>query len=238
MRMVTDFHSHVLPGIDDGSKHTEDSIKMLQMLSEQGISRVIATPHFYPENDSPEAFLARRAASEQRLREEMEKHTGLPELIIGAEVYYYSGISDWDMLPDLTIGNNKCILIEMPLQQWTGPMYQELVDIYERYGIWPVVAHLDRYIRPMKTFGIPERLDDMPVYVQANAASFLKFPMRRTMMRLLQRGQIHLLGSDCHDLTDRKPDMQEAVEMIRRHLGDDAIAHIQYCERSLLRCTQ
>lgn len=233
--MLTDFHSHILPGIDDGSKTVADSIKMLQMLAEQGISRVIATPHFYPEKNSPKAFIAKRDFSEQLLREEMEKHTGLPELLIGAEVFYYQGISDWDGLQDLTIGNNRCILIEMPFKQWTVPMYQELADIYERHNLWPVIAHLDRYINPLSSDAVPERLYDMPVYVQANASSFLRFSTRRMMMRLLQKRQINLLGSDCHDLSGRKPNMSRAIKKIRRHLGEETISYIQSCESFLLR---
>lgn len=236
--MVTDFHSHVLPGIDDGSRTVADSIKMLQMLADQGVSRVIATPHFYPEKDSPRAFISKRNFSEQLLREEMEKHTGLPELLIGAEVYYYQGISDWDGLQDLTIGNSHCILIEMPFKQWTVPMYQELVDIYDRHKLWPVIAHLDRYITPLSTYELPERLNDMPVYVQANASSFLRFSTRRMMLRLLQKRQVNLLGSDCHDLKVRKPNMYGAYNTIRRHLGKEAIEHIEFCENFLLRDTK
>lgn len=236
--MVTDFHSHILPGIDDGSRTVADSIKMLQMLADQGVSRVVATPHFYPEKNSPKAFIAKRDFSEQLLREEMEKYTGLPELVVGAEVYYYQGISDWDGLQDLTIGRNRCILIEMPFKQWTVSMYQELADIYERHNLWPVIAHLDRYIRPLFSNAIAERLYDMPVYVQANASSFLRLSTRHMMLRLLQKKQIDLLGSDCHDLKNRKPNMSQAVNTIRRHLGEAAISHIQFCESILLRDTQ
>ena len=66
--MVTDFHSHVLPGIDDGSTSVEESIAMLRMAAEQGVRRVIATPHFYPRHDSPEHFLEKRNLAESALR--------------------------------------------------------------------------------------------------------------------------------------------------------------------------
>ena len=69
--MVTDFHSHVLPGIDDGSTDVAESIALLRMEAEQGIRHVVATPHFYPRHDSPERFLNRRARSETELRREI-----------------------------------------------------------------------------------------------------------------------------------------------------------------------
>lgn len=232
--MVIDFHSHVLPGIDDGSKSVEQSIGMLRMLASQGVSHVIATPHFYPQHDSPEAFLAKRQEAERCLRREMEKHTDLPELTVGAEVYYYRGISESDALPGLTIGKNKCILIEMPMAPWTDQMYRELADIYEKQGLVPIIAHIDRYIRPMHTSGIPQKLEQLPVCVQANAEPFMHHSTRRMMLRLLRNGQIHLLGSDCHDLSSRKPNIKGAVDQIRKHLGEDAIAHIQYFEKIML----
>lgn len=233
--MVTDFHSHILPGVDDGSSSVKESIEMLKMEAAQGITHVIATPHFYPQHDSPERFLARREEAEARLRGEMAKHTGLPELSVGAEVYYFRGISESDILPDLTIGKNQCILIEMENTYWTDQMYRDLADIREKQGIIPIVAHLDRYIAPFHTEGIPEKLEQLPVYVQANAESFLRFSTRRMMLRLLRRGQIHLLGSDCHDRGSRKPNLGDAVELIEKHLGKEAIAQIRLWEQEILK---
>lgn len=232
--MVIDFHSHILPGIDDGSSSLEMSIAMLKAEAAQGVTHVIATPHFYPQSDSPERFLSRRAKAEEGLRREMEKHEGLPQLTVGAEVYYFGAISECDFLPGLTIGENNSILIEMPSIRWTEQMYRELAGIYEKQGITPIIAHIDRYIRPLHMDGIPDRLERLPVYVQANAASFLRPSMRRMMLRLMRAGQIHLLGSDCHDLLDRAPNLADAVKRIRKSLGEEAIAQIKCFEQEVL----
>ena len=56
-----DFHSHILPGIDDGSQSLEETVELLRLEARQGIDAVIATPHFYPDRDKPEAFLKNRA---------------------------------------------------------------------------------------------------------------------------------------------------------------------------------
>ena len=59
--MLTDFHSHILPGIDDGSKRVSDSLAMLKILRSQGVERVIFTPHFYAHrNESVNSFIKRR----------------------------------------------------------------------------------------------------------------------------------------------------------------------------------
>ncbi len=235
--MITDFHSHILPQMDDGSKNVEESIAMLQRMAEQGVATVVVTPHFYPQHDSPADFLKRRQQSLEKLGKEMEKYPNLPRLTVGAEVYYYDGISESEVLPELTIGGNGCILIEMPMPPWTQQMYRELAAIYEKQGIVPIVAHIDRYISPMHMHGIPDKLDELPVCVQANAEAFIKRSTRRMMLRLLRRGQIHLIGSDCHDLKDRSPNLLEAVRVIQDHLGQEAIGHIQYFEEKLLQRT-
>lgn len=233
--MAVDFHSHILPGIDDGSSSLEESIGMLRMEAEQGIRHVIATPHFYARHDSPERFLARRKASEQCLREVLEEHPELPRISVGAEVYYFPGISDSDALLGLTIDNTGCILLEMPYPPWTSRMYQEMENIRVKQGLTPVIAHVDRYIRPFKTYGIPEQLSQMPVLVQANASFFLQRSTASMAMRILKQDRIHLLGSDCHNLKDRLPNLGTAYAQIQRRLGDKAIARIEFYEQEVLK---
>lgn len=234
MSRIIDFHSHILPGIDDGSSSVEESIAMLQKEAKQGICHVVATPHFYPQQDKPERFLERRAKAEFILRQEMERYDGLPELSVGAEIYYFSGISRSDVLKELAIDHGRCVLIEMPQPPWTEKMYQELVDIYERQGLTPILAHIDRYIRPFHTYKIPERLEQMPVLVQANASFFLNASTQRMALRMLRKDQIQLLGSDCHNLSSRAPNLGPAVRVIRDRLDQGAIAEIYKCQRIAL----
>ena len=201
--MITDFHTHILPEVDDGSSSLEESLAMLRMEAEQGIGRVIATPHFYPWHDNPKAFLDRRDRAEERLREAMSHEPGMPELLMGAEVHFFSGMSDSNVLLWLTNGSKRCILLEMPHAPWSDRMYSEIESIYTKHDIVPVIAHVDRYISPFRTHGIPERLEQLPVMVQANAGFFLHPATRRMAIRMLKRNQIHVLGSDCHNLETR-----------------------------------
>lgn len=232
--MVTDFHSHILPGIDDGSKSVEESIAMLKMEAEQGVTHVVATPHFYAHHDNPERFLARRERAERKLREAMEKYPGLPELSIGAEIYFFSGISDSDILKQLTIDKKGCILLEMPVSPWSDGMFREIADIPAKQGLTPIIAHVDRYISPFRTYRIPERLAQLPVYVQANASFFLHSSTRRMALRMLQANRIHLLGSDCHNMSTRLPNLGEAVQIIEQRLSQDVTDRIRSCEAEIL----
>lgn len=231
---MIDFHSHILPDIDDGSRTISESIEMLSREAEQGITHVVCTPHFYPRYDRPQAFFERRDRAEAALREEMKKHSGLPRLSVGAEVRYFRGISDSEIVKQLTIRGKSCIMIEMVSSPWQSHVYEELAQIHRRWGITPIIAHVDRYISPWRTYGIPGHLRDLPVLVQANAEFFLQRRTSRMALRMLREGNIQLLGSDCHNLRDRSPNLKAALDMIEAKLGADAIARIRDNGRKVL----
>ena len=230
--MMVDFHSHILPGIDDGSKSVEQSLKMLRLEWQQGIRVVAATPHFYADRDNLEAFLRRRDRAAEGLRQAM---TGdMPQLLLGAEVRFFRGISDCEVLSKLAIADTQCVLIEMPPAPWPESYYRELEAIRRKQGLTPIIAHVDRYLSPLRTYGIPKRLAQLPVLVQANGEFFLTRSTASRAKRMLQNDQIHLLGSDCHNLTDRKPNLGQARDYIEKQLGQSALSRVSGYERAVL----
>ena len=235
MRALTDFHSHILPEVDDGSRSVRQSLEMLRLEGEQGIRRVVATPHFYARQDTPERFLRRRERAWNALRGEMESLENPPLVELGAEVYYFSGISDSEVISELSIAGEWGILIEMPPAPWTDSMYREIEGIYVKRGITPIIAHVDRYIAPFRTHGIPRRLAELPVLVQANAEFFLQRSTARMALKMLKEDNIHLLGSDCHDLESRAPNLGAASQRIRKALGEEALERICSYEDMILR---
>lgn len=232
--MIIDFHSHILPGIDDGSRSLDESIEMLRMEAEQGIRKIVATPHFYPQHMSPERFLEKRKRAEEKLRNELQKCTDMPEFAVGAEVYFFHGISNSDVITELTIAGKGCILLEMPESPWTENMYKEIEGIQRNYGITPIIAHVERYFRPFRTYGIPEKLAKMPVMVQSNANFFLRSNTRKMALRMLKQGKIHLIGSDCHNLSSRAPNLGDAIHVIEQNLGWDAVNWIESNQKYVL----
>ena len=97
---MIDFHTHILPGVDDGSKNVEESLLMLDSMKNQGVKTVIATPHFYANDESVESFLSRRNEAFSSLKKSLADG---PEIILGAEVRYYDGISRLEDLKKLRI---------------------------------------------------------------------------------------------------------------------------------------
>lgn len=232
--MLIDFHSHILPGIDDGSGSLALSVEMLQAEAEQGVDHVVCTPHFYAKHDKPEAFLQRRARAAEVLRDALCRQGGLPGITVGAEVYYFRGMANSELLPQLTIGQSPYIMVEMPQGPWQESAFEELLQIRRNWGLTPIIAHIDRYIRPLRTYGIPERLAKLPVLVQANAEFFQDRRTKAMAIRMLKDGKIHLLGSDCHNMGSRKPNLGEAAAVIESRLGREALAAIWECSRDVL----
>ena len=221
--MAVDFHSHILPGVDDGSQSVRQSVQMLEEEARQGITHVVATPHFYARYSDPDTFLKKRDEAARVLEAAVSGREDLPRVTLGAEVHYFAGIGESEHLSKLTLGDTRFVLIEMPNPPWTESMYRDLEHIYVHQGLTPVIAHLDRYIRPWHTYGIPKRLEQLPVLVQANGEFFLEKATANMALRLLRRGQIHLLGSDCHNLSDRAPNLGDARKRIGQKLGRPAL---------------
>ena len=226
MKTVIDFHTHILPGIDDGSSCLKHSIQMLEQEMAQGIDRVVLTPHFYPNHDSPERFLRRRQRAVQELHQVLAERDDLPKVAVGAEIKFFDGISDCEYLSDMAISGTRCVLVEMPTTVWTERMLDELIGIRQKQGLIPIIAHIDRYISPFRTHGIPEKLAGLPVLVQANAEFFIRPFTRPTALKLLSAERIHLLGSDCHNLQTRTPNLAQAIDIIVRKLGKETIERI------------
>jgi len=204
---MTDIHCHVLPQMDDGSRSVEESVAMLEAMAAQGVDCVVATPHFYANENSPEKFLDRRAASAAKLREAWRP--GLPVLKLGAEVYYFEGISRCGDLDALKIEGAGLLLLEMPFCRWTQRMLQEVREL-RASGVTVLLAHIERYLRWQdgKTW---DALADWGVLNQCNATFFLRWQTRKKALRMLQEGKVQFLASDSHNMDDRPPQLGAAL---------------------------
>lgn len=228
---MIDFHSHILPGIDDGSKDSEESLEMLKLLRMQGISKVVATPHFYVNHNSVDEFLNKRSEAYATLNKVL--NDGLPEIILGAEVKYYEGISRLDNLSKLRIGDSKLLLLEMSMRKWTEYTLRELISLSSSGDMIVVLAHIERYLR-LQSKDVIETLVNNGVLIQTNADFFISSCCRRKAIRMLKDGLIHFIGSDCHNLFDRPPKIGEAITYIERKAGKELLMQLNdFAERFL-----
>ena len=232
--MMIDFHSHFLPGMDDGSRSVAESINMLKALQKQNIDIAVATPHFYLDMDSVSSFLKRREESHAKLKSTSGTEKSLPEIVLGSEVEFFNDLYALDELESLCIANSNYILIEMPFDKWTKRTYDGVHSLTSRRGLIPIIAHLDRYIDIQKDFKRIEQLVELNVIVQINSSFVNGLFTRRKALSLFENGFAHLLGSDCHNMTTRPPTIGEAYDKIESRLGSDFVKKIDQTGRKIL----
>lgn len=226
---MTDLHTHILPGMDDGAKTVEESLALLRMQQSQGVDTVVLTPHFYPNKENVDSFLARRDEAVKRLQDALDAaEEPLPELLLGAEVLWRSDLIEWERREELCISGTRNLLLELPFTPWDGRMIDRLYDMIGHTGITPIIAHLERYL-PLQSKAMIQEILSLGVPVQISAG-ILTHPLQRNgAMKLLKNGQAHLLASDCHDCVRRVPDLAAGLEIVRRKLGEQ-------CARELINC--
>ena len=225
---LVEVHSHILPGIDDGSPDVDTSLKMIGMLKKQGASAIVLTPHYYSDSISYEDFVKRRDDSFELLKASLPPDS--PKLIPAAEVYITKYLLRNSNLDKIKIGNTDYALIEHPFScDFSRDIYERLLNLNYDYGIIPILAHIERYSAFMENFDLLDEYIDMGCIAQVNVSSFVDSPrhLRKKLFKLLQTGRIHLIGSDCHNLSSRKPDCESGVKEIIKKCSIDTLEKLE-----------
>ncbi len=212
MKLI-DFHAHILPRLDHGTRSSQVSMNQLRMMQNAGVDTVCATSHFYPQETLVERYLEARSASFERLLEvcgDMER----PGIVLGAEVLICEGLDRMEGLEKLCLEGTDILLLEMPFSAnaWNDRLYRTVADIAER-GLTPVFAHVDRYPRRLV-----EPLFGMGFTAQLNAESLSGLLRPRHLLQWIDDGVITALGSDLHgDRIDAyQPYMKVCVNLKER----------------------
>lgn len=225
---LIDFHTHILPRIDDGSGSSQESLELLALEKEQGVDRIVFTPHFYAGKDSVENFLDRREKSYQRLLFRMEEKSIEPPVFYkGAEVYYFTGMGKAEMVLELCIEGTNILLLEMPFAQWDKGVVEDVKFLVQKRKLTLIIAHIERYYPFQKDKKYWEAVFDLPVYTQINTESFLSWRTRHRALGFLKSGDHEvILGSDCHNMKTRLPNLQEGRNVIACKLGAQYLQEI------------
>ncbi len=226
--MRIDFHTHLLPNLDDGSQSVEESKALLEALRLQGVDLVVATPHFYSNKASLDDFLRQRSEAYEQLNAET------PKLLLGAEVSFFRGMGKADRICELCIAGTNALLIEMPFSQWGRGEVAELHQILNG-GITPIIAHIERYFSYQKDLTALNEIINLPVFLQVNAEALMQKKMRKFVFQLINQGFQILLGTDCHNMKNRKPDMDAGREVLARKYGESYLARMDALGVDLLK---
>lgn len=218
---MIDFHTHILPCIDDGSQSIQESVSLLREQRRQGIEAVVATPHFYANENTPASFLQKRNKAWKNLLPYL--WPGLPGVHLGAEVQYFEGICSVEDIRDLRIEGTDLLLVEMPFTRWSDRMIDDVLDLNERDEMRVVLAHIERYMSKQPE-GLWKELREHGILLQCNVSFFTNWKTRRSAMSMLKRGEIQFLGSDCHNMKSRRPNWDE-LPVKARELAEQSPAY-------------
>ena len=228
---MIDFHSHVLPKMDDGSRSCAESAAMLRESYAQGIDILAATSHFYANENSPEEFLHRRARSWEQLAAVLTDD--MPAIRLGAEVQYFEGICRVREVDLLRLEGSQVLLLEMPFCAWSDRMVKDVLDLNRRPDYTVLLAHIERYLQ-WQPEEVWQELRDEGVLMQSNPSFFLNRKTRRPALKMLKYGEVDLLGSDCHNMDARPPELEGAFQLILEKMGQGEIRRINTLGISLL----
>lgn len=223
---MTDLHSHILPFMDDGAADLDAALAMLRLEKEQGIRRIALTSHFHCEEMAPEEFLDRRAASFEALKQAWGPEDPDMQLKLGSEVYYSPNIRFRD-IRKLCLEGTELLLLELPVNYCPDFLEHTLLDL-QAQGITPLIAHVERYSYVLNDPSILADWIENGAYIQINAGSLLRSDKRRKMvLKLLKWGLVHVISSDTHSPDRRPPQLQQAMQEVRKHLGQDTVNRLQ-----------
>lgn len=183
-----DFHSHILPGIDDGAEDIKKSLSLISAATKSGIEKIVATPHFYAHKISLESFLKRRQKAYNSVLDQK------PQISIemGAEVLVFPGLENLEGLDNLLI-NGEVLLLELPLSESiiTDDYFDTIETLSKKYHL--VLAHANRY-----SDYIVSQMLEIGAMLQINVKDI---SLRRERLRIKEwanMGYIYALGTDAH----------------------------------------
>ena len=210
----TDFHCHVLPGIDDGADSLEESIKLIQMQMNQGVRNIVATPHFRKHEISVEKFLKRRNAAYNKVVNcgAFEK---MPKIMLAAEIALERNLCE---LPNIELlGNSRMntLLIEIPYEGYRKWMSEEIEEIAYRTKMQIIIAHLDRYVDIFSFSDYNDILNIPDAIFQFNTSAFEKHKTKKLLKPFIKDDYPIVFGTDCHNTSSRKPNFDLMLKALK-----------------------
>ena len=188
---MIDIHTHLLPGVDDGSPSAVVSVRVLERFRDDGVTVVVCTPHLRA-TDAAKAPIDRHRAI---LAELVVHAPPVPELVLGWEIMLDAPGADL-RAPHLHLGDSGAALVEFPRMSVPPGATQELLRI-RMSGVTPVIAHPERYhqctpdiVREWRSVGAVIQMDAVMLFGNA--------PMSRLARRLLEEGLVDCIASDTH----------------------------------------
>jgi len=223
--MFADIHTHILPEVDDGCKNLAESLELIKSELENGVKKIVLTPHFNCESDS---FLSKNVFLDKiiELKAYIKKNNIEMELFPGMEVKASFKILDFlknkDFLLTLS-GKKKYILIELPFTHIPYDFLELLFKI-KLFGLIPILAHPERNDVIKKDLAYLKKISDEGTLIQINNSSLIKghgSKSYRAAVKMLKMGLVDIIASDCHHMEGRFSNFKKAYNILGKVVGRD-----------------
>ena len=221
---MIDFHTHIIPNIDDGSRSIDETIKLIKEAEAAGFDELILTSHYienYYETDVPERDIWVNAISDNLRSRGIET-----SIYLGNEIYITDNIMELLKNGKASTINNGCyVLFEMPFTEEPMNLYNVIYSMQENKLI-PILAHPERYKFIQKEPEIVYELIEKGVLMQSNYGSILGEYGQKTQFivrKFLENNMVHFLGSDVHRPNTIYPKIPDALKEIESIIGSEKL---------------
>jgi len=218
---MIDLHSHLLPGVDDGSPDLEVSLDMARIAVADGIRIMACTPHISPslyENDGAQIREAVAALAERLLEAGVDLY-----LVTGADVHLAPKLIQRIRSGQVpTVADSRYFLLEAP-HHVAPPRMEEVIRGFRSAGYVPILTHPERLSWIDAHYGYIKRMTAAGAWIQLTAGSItgaFGHQPRYWSERMLDEGLVHLIATDAHNTGRRRPAMSKAREAVAARLGE------------------
>lgn len=235
MNKVTyDFHSHILPCVDDGAKSVEDSIALIENLASQGVTDICLTPHFYTSEISTEDFLSKRNESFELLKGSLPDDLKV-NFHLGAEVYITKYLFSSTIDKRICIDGTDYILCEFSYdKKYRENMLNYIENLVYSNSLIPIIAHVERYDWLLKDEKARKELLSMGVLFQTNTISLCDRKFKKKLLKMISNKEISFLGTDAHSMHRNSPQyFSQAQAVISDKLSSDFLDYIQSASKNI-----
>lgn len=224
MNGYTDIHCHIIPGVDDGAKDINMSMRMIKMAYDSGFRMMIATPHY--EIGQYENNQEKIIKNLNILREHIDKKYPDFKIYIGNEIFYSYGVVD--LLNEekiFTMAGSKYVLVEFSPNDGYKHIRSAVYELVNN-GYIPIIAHCERYEHIMKDLDRVGELVDAGAYIQINSRSVAGeygISLRRKLVKLIKDNLVHFIATDTHSDGKRNPKLEECLKYLRKKTDEKTI---------------
>lgn len=226
---LTDIHTHILYGVDDGAKDLKQAMKILSDSWDQGVGTVILTPHYGPKFGRPAPALLTERFEE--IKKEADKFYPDMEIFLGSEIYYQANtIQDLKDGKALSLNGTKYVLVEFGFNDTYGSIFRAAQELVYA-GYIPIIAHVERYKAVRGDLNKAKELVNLGSLLQINARSLsgnILNAVTKYCKKMLKERLVHLVASDCHDIKNRAPDLACGAEAVQKRCDQEWADNILY----------